>query len=263
MIVWHPFPQTVKPSPWSETSELPCCPGCSGFITCSGEGERGERAWPWQREFTCGKGTGCPVGCGGWHTLIQNSHEESTTHKRYSICCLLSVWSSGIPCNFHPDNKENTPEAVQIQLWLGWRNTRCIFSAVEETSCRSEPTDWFLCQQMHQTMWLWQGNICIVATFLWCQCGSIWCCDLSTAKTLPQLELSAVGLAVCVDTMLKSEFQIQLQKSVFWTDSKSVLSYIAKETRRLHTFMANRSVLKNINKRVPSINAVSAKNGSS
>lgn len=64
----------------------------------------------------------------------------------------------------------------------------------------------------------------------------------------PQLELSAVGLAVCVDTMLKSEFQIQLQKSVFWTDSKSVLSYIAKETR-LHTFMANRvSVIRGLSK---------------
>nr|XP_054591899.1 uncharacterized protein LOC129156312 [Nothobranchius furzeri] len=35
-------------------------------------------------------------------------------------------------------------------------------------------------------------------------------------------------------------FQMQLEKSVFWTDSTTVLKYISNETRRFNTFVANR-----------------------
>lgn len=60
------------------------------------------------------------------------------------------------------------------------------------------------------------------------------------AVTIPRLELTAAVLAVRVDAMLKAELQIQLDESVFWTDSTSVLKYINNEDRRFHTFVANR-----------------------
>lgn len=49
--------------------------------------------------------------------------------------------------------------------------------------------------------------------------------------TIPRLELTAAVLAVRVDKMLRKELQPMLEKSVFWTDSTTVLKYIANETR--------------------------------
>lgn len=58
--------------------------------------------------------------------------------------------------------------------------------------------------------------------------------------TIPRLELAAAVLAVHVDKMLLRELQLQLEGSFFWTDSTTVLKYITNETRRFHTFVANR-----------------------
>lgn len=58
--------------------------------------------------------------------------------------------------------------------------------------------------------------------------------------TMPKLELAAAVLAVRIDKMLKKELQLDLDKSVFWTDSQTVLKYIANDAKRFHTFVANR-----------------------
>ncbi|XP_032387795.1 uncharacterized protein LOC116699370 [Etheostoma spectabile] len=58
--------------------------------------------------------------------------------------------------------------------------------------------------------------------------------------TIPRLELTAAVLVVRMDQMLHREMQCQLEKSRFWTDSTTVLKYISNETKRFHTFVANR-----------------------
>eukprot|EP00063_Salmo_salar_P064092 XP_014038927.1 PREDICTED: uncharacterized protein LOC106592141 [Salmo salar] len=58
--------------------------------------------------------------------------------------------------------------------------------------------------------------------------------------TIPRLELAAATLAVRVERMLRLELQIELEESTFWTDSQSVLKYIRNDTKRFHTFVANR-----------------------
>lgn len=58
--------------------------------------------------------------------------------------------------------------------------------------------------------------------------------------TIPRLEVTAAVLAVRVDTKLRAELQLPLEKSCFWTDSTSVLKYIRNEDRRFQTFVANR-----------------------
>lgn len=60
------------------------------------------------------------------------------------------------------------------------------------------------------------------------------------AVTIPRLELTAAVLATKVDAMLKEELTIQLEDSVFWTDSTAVLKYLNNEDKRFHTFVANR-----------------------
>ena len=49
--------------------------------------------------------------------------------------------------------------------------------------------------------------------------------------TIPRLELTAAVLAVRIDKLLRKELQFKLEKSVFWTDSTTVLKYISRYRR--------------------------------
>ena len=61
--------------------------------------------------------------------------------------------------------------------------------------------------------------------------------------TIPRLELSAAALAVRQDKVIRQELDIPIIKSVFWTDSTSVLKFIRNRDKRFHTFVANRIAL--------------------
>lgn len=47
-------------------------------------------------------------------------------------------------------------------------------------------------------------------------------------------------LSVKVDRLLRTELHLSLQSSMFWVDSQAVLKYIASDSARFHTFVANR-----------------------
>ncbi|KAL8567647.1 hypothetical protein ACOMHN_054459 [Nucella lapillus] len=58
--------------------------------------------------------------------------------------------------------------------------------------------------------------------------------------TVPRLELQAAALAVQIARFLSQEFSSLPLTHYFWSDSKVVLGYIYNETKRFHTFVANR-----------------------
>eukprot|EP00112_Aurelia_sp_Birch-Aquarium-sp1_P003948 Seg1448.2 transcript_id=Seg1448.2/GoldUCD/mRNA.D3Y31 product="hypothetical protein" protein_id=Seg1448.2/GoldUCD/D3Y31 len=58
--------------------------------------------------------------------------------------------------------------------------------------------------------------------------------------TIPRLELTAASVSVKVGAMLRRELDMEDLKQTFWTNSQIVLGYIANETRRFRTFVANR-----------------------
>ncbi|XP_035986832.1 uncharacterized protein LOC118560169 [Fundulus heteroclitus] len=58
--------------------------------------------------------------------------------------------------------------------------------------------------------------------------------------TIPCMELTAAVVASRMDKLWRQELQMDLQESVFWTDSTSVLKYIKNETSRFKIFVANR-----------------------
>ena len=58
--------------------------------------------------------------------------------------------------------------------------------------------------------------------------------------SVPRLELTAATLAVKLDKMLRKELELPINRSMFWTDSTSVLRYIENEDKRFHTFVSNR-----------------------
>ena len=58
--------------------------------------------------------------------------------------------------------------------------------------------------------------------------------------TIPRLELTAATVAVRTDKMLKSELEIPIDETKFWTDSMVVIRYIRNTSTRFQTFVANR-----------------------
>ncbi|KAL4008074.1 hypothetical protein ACER0C_001926 [Sarotherodon galilaeus] len=58
--------------------------------------------------------------------------------------------------------------------------------------------------------------------------------------TIPRLELTAAVVAAKMDRMVRAELELELDESVFWTDSTSVIKYLKNETARFRTFVANR-----------------------
>ena len=58
--------------------------------------------------------------------------------------------------------------------------------------------------------------------------------------TIPRMELTAATVALRINKMLVSSINYPVVSSYFWTDSESVLKYIANDTARYHTFVANR-----------------------
>ncbi|XP_072177022.1 uncharacterized protein [Diadema setosum] len=58
--------------------------------------------------------------------------------------------------------------------------------------------------------------------------------------TIVKMELTAATLAVKQDTMIRREMKMDMDQSVFWTDSQTVLKYISNETARYPVFVTNR-----------------------
>ena len=58
--------------------------------------------------------------------------------------------------------------------------------------------------------------------------------------TIPALELSAATVSVRRDKVIKRELELAVDLSFFWTDSTSVLKYVANSYTRFHMFVANR-----------------------
>lgn len=58
--------------------------------------------------------------------------------------------------------------------------------------------------------------------------------------TIPRLELSAAVVAARLNKIVRTETDIAVDESVFWTDSTCVLGYLRNKSRCFHTFVANR-----------------------
>ena len=53
------------------------------------------------------------------------------------------------------------------------------------------------------------------------------------------MELSAAVIATRLDQIIRSELDIEIDRSYFWTDSTCVLRYVRNEATRFQTFVAN------------------------
>ena len=74
-------------------------------------------------------------------------------------------------------------------------------------------------------------------------------CSLAMSKTrvaplkqisIVRLELQAAVLGVRLANLILKELGVKTERVVFWTDSTVVLQYVKNDSRRFHTFVANR-----------------------
>ena len=74
-------------------------------------------------------------------------------------------------------------------------------------------------------------------------------CSLAMSKTrvaplkqisIVRLELQAAVLGVRLTNLILKESGVKMERVVFWTDSTVVLQYVKNDSRRFHTFVANR-----------------------
>jgi hypothetical protein len=62
------------------------------------------------------------------------------------------------------------------------------------------------------------------------------------APTIPRLELQSAVLAARIKIFLQRELDLQLYRTVFWTDSMITLYCINNESKRYNTYVANRII---------------------
>ena len=58
--------------------------------------------------------------------------------------------------------------------------------------------------------------------------------------SIPRLELAAAVVAVKLNCLIRNELEYPIHDTIYLTDSTVVLQYIRNESRRFHTFVANR-----------------------
>ena len=58
--------------------------------------------------------------------------------------------------------------------------------------------------------------------------------------TIPRLELAAATVSIRLNKVLSKEFELPVDTITFWKDSMTVIRYIGNESKRFHTYVANR-----------------------
>ena len=58
-------------------------------------------------------------------------------------------------------------------------------------------------------------------------------------STIPRLELQDAVLATKLADIISKEHELQIERRIFWSDSKTVLFWIKKDPREFKVFVAN------------------------
>ena len=87
-------------------------------------------------------------------------------------------------------------------------------------------------------------DLCLVRfTFYFFFASPAWLLSLKE-KAIPRLELTADTVSVRLNKILTKTLEVPIDRFNFWTDSMTVIRYIANESKRFHTYVANRISVK-------------------
>ena len=180
------------------------------------------------------------------------SHPPSDEYFLLSAPCLIR-WDS-----FHLSRLQ--PRALEKQATLGARNPEPYSSQwlkwLEELYCLNGNPRCYKTQYLGATTILQLHNFADASRHGYAAVSCLWFvdeqgvihCSFVTGKTrnapikewtIPHLELQATVLAVRLSNSILRELDLQVEET-FWSDSMTPLQYIKNQTRRFHTFVANR-----------------------
>lgn len=87
-------------------------------------------------------------------------------------------------------------------------------------------------------------DLCLVRfTFYFLLARPAWLLSLK-GKPIPRLELTADTVSVRLNKILTKKLELSIDRFTFWTDSMTVIRYIANETKCFHTYVANRIAIR-------------------
>ena len=76
-------------------------------------------------------------------------------------------------------------------------------------------------------------------TFYFLLASPAWLFSLKK-KTSPRLELTADTVSVRLNKILTKKLELPINGFTFWTDSMTMIRFIANELKRFHTYVAKR-----------------------
>ena len=130
---------------------------------------------------------------------------------------------------------------VQKEEWGKWKESLKELSGISLDRC-VKPANFgtIVSSQMHYFSDASEKGYGSVAYLRLCNReGKVHVAPLK-AVTIPRLELMAAVSAVKANNMIIKALDIPVQRTLFWTNSTTVLRYIRNEKTRFHTFVANR-----------------------
>ena len=89
-------------------------------------------------------------------------------------------------------------------------------------------------------------DLCLVRfTFYFFFASPAWLLSLKE-KAIPRFELTADTVSVRLNKMLTKTLEVPIDRFNFWTNSMTVIRYIANESKRFHTYVANRIAVREV-----------------
>ncbi|XP_071948974.1 uncharacterized protein [Antedon mediterranea] len=153
------------------------------------------------------------------------------------LCKLKLGWDERIPDE-------------HAMKWQNWCKQICLIESVTVPRCYVPGSNsHFVNTQVHAfSDASAEGYGCVIYLRQISEQGKIRC-SFVTGKarvapikkvTIPRMELTAATMSVKICAVVLRELDIKLHQTFYWTDSTSVLRYIANESSRFHTFVSNR-----------------------
>ena len=157
-------------------------------------------------------------------------------------CLIQELWRKGIGWD--------EPMSEELEsVWFTWNKdleNLCVFKLPRHHTGLTDSITSFECHVFCDASEKGFGAVCylryhvngnVVCSFL---AAKTRVAPISTALSIPRLELQGAVLAVRLWNHLQAELHICMQSVTYWTDSTTVLRYIKNETKRFKPFVANR-----------------------
>lgn len=198
------------------------------------------------------------MGCGVRYLWLQDSRERQAFNQtRISVCSQLCLRHFGVCSSIYPAIKGYTARSMPQESGVGpphfgwrfcslaelawgssqtWKTSRST-TALSQPVLKLSPVKSTISQMPHSVHMVLLPIFATLTLTLLLHHRQVLVISLKQL-TILCLELSAAVVATRFDKMVRKEFSLQVNESIFWTDSACVMGYMADENKQFHIFVA-------------------------